>query len=284
MDKSLVDFKNAEVNNMILRMGSETVDLTRDTKDSQKWTIGKPLKTQANMATVNSLLFDLKSARIVEFIKTFAANPKPFGLDRPEKEITLTYKNGKTWTLVLGNQTSSADHYFARRTGEETIFTLKKSDTETIFRTLHDLRDRTLLKFNKDEVQKIQIHNSKQTFVLNKSANKWELTQPKSIDSIQGFIGNGILWTLSSMEFESTFSTDPGNVLTGLNQPLLSVKLLDKESTVLAHVLVGKPVAKSSKLHYLKVSESPTVHTVKNRIFDEIPTSFNEFKDQDPPE
>ena len=284
MDRSLVDFNAEEITDITVHMDREIVQLTRNKKDSQKWTIEKPVNTQANTATVNSLLFDLKSARIVKFIKTFAANPKLFGLDHPEKEITITYKNGGTWKLVLGNQTPNVDHYFARRTGEEAIFTLKKSDVEIIFRPLHDLRDRTLLKFNSDEVQEIKIRNPSQTFVLKKSTNKWKLTQPESIDSIHGFIGNDILWTLNSLEFESTLPKDPGNAVTGLNQPLLSVELLNKNNTVLAHIVVGITVAKSPELRYLKVGKNPMVHTVKKRILDEIPNNINKFKGQNPSE
>jgi len=282
MDESLVDFKTEKLTDITLRMRNEIVQLTRDKKDSQSWTIEKPIKTQANAATINSLLFDLKGIRIAEFIQRSITNPKSYGLDQPEKEITLTYKNKKTWTLGLGSQTSNKDHYFAKRTGEKTIFTLKKSDTKTIFRSLYDLRDRTLLKFSNDEIQEIKINTPEQIFILKKSKKKWKLIQPESSDSIQGFIGNDILWTLNSLEFESNFLIDPGNVLTGLNQPLLSVELLDKKSKVLAHILVGKPVAKSPGLNYLKVGKNSTVSSVKSRILEDIPSSINEFKGDDP--
>jgi len=284
MDKSLVDFETEELTNITLRMGGEIVQLIRDKKDLHRWTIEKPFTTNANTATVNSLLFDLKGARIVKFLSAPVTNKKIHGLHHPKNEITLTYTNGKTWALTLGNQTQNADHYFARRTDEKVVFTLKKSDVETIFRPLHDLRDRTLLEFNSDEVQEIKIRNPEQTFVLKKSTNKWKLTQPESIDSVQGFIGNDILWTLNSLEFEATLSKDPGNELTGLNQPLLSVELLNKKSMILAHVVVGKPVAKSPELHYLKIGESPTVHTVKKRILNEIPSNIKKFNGQDPSE
>lgn len=277
MDKSLVKFNDNEVARLDLRMDSEAVQLLHDKKDSQKWTIEKPVNAQASTATVNSLLFDLKDTRIVEFVKTFVTNPEPFGLDPPQKELTLTYKNGETWSLTLGNQTLNGDQYFARRTGEEAVFTLKKSAVETIFRSLRDLKDRTLFKFNKENVREIQIAHHQQTFILKKSASKWHLTQPERIDVLENFIGNDILWTLNSLEFETTLPSDPGDTLTGLTHPLLSVKLLDEEGKVLAQLTVGKQVTQSPDLHYLKTDKSPAIYSVKKRILDEIPSSINKF-------
>jgi len=171
----------------------------------------KPINMKANTATINSLLFDLKNVRIVEFITTHTKNSKTFNFEQPEKEINLTYKNGKTWALKLGSQTSTQDHYFSQRSDDETVFTLQKSSVESIFRSLHDLKDRTVLMFDDDLVKEIQIHDSKQTFTLKKSTDKWKLISPKPSDSIQSFIGKDILWTLNSIEFESVLARDPGN-------------------------------------------------------------------------
>ncbi len=279
-DKSLVNFSDDEVARLNLRMNDEAIHLIRDEKDLQKWTIEKPVNAQASTATVNSLLFDLKDTRIVEFVKTFVTNPEPFGFDPPEKKLTLTYKDGKTWSLILGNQTSSGEHYFARRTGEEAVFTLKRSSMETIFRSLNDLKDKTLLEFNKDEVRQIKILKPEQTFVLKKFEKEWNLTQPEKLDAVPDFIGNDILWTLNSLEFESALSTDPGDTTTGLGQPRLAVELLDKKDRVLAHMIVGRAVAKSPDLYYIQTTSNPIIYTVNKRILSEIPGNINKFKVQ----
>jgi hypothetical protein len=279
-DKSLVNFSDDEVARLNLRMDDEAIHLIRDEKDLQKWTIEKPVNAQASTATVNSLLFDLKDTRIVEFVKTFVTNPEPFGFDPPEKKLTLTYKDGKTWSLILGNQTSSGEHYFARRTGEEVVFTLKRSSMETIFRSLNDLKDKTLLEFNKDEVRQIKILKPEQTFVLKKFEKEWNLTLPEKLDAVPDFIANDILWTLNSLEFESALSTDPGDMITGLGQPRLAVELLDKKDRVLAHMMVGGAVAKSPDLYYIQTTSNPTIYTVNKRILSEIPGNINKFKVQ----
>ena len=279
-NKSLVDFNDDDLAEVTLLMDDDSVDLTRDEKDLQKWTMVKPVNMKANTATINSLLFDLKNVRIVEFITTHTKNSKTFNFEQPEKEINLTFKNGKTWALKLGNQTSSQDHYFAQRSDDETVFTIQKSSVESIFRSLHDLKDRTVMEFDNDMVREIHIHDSTQTFILKKSANKWNLTLPKPSDSIQSFIGKDILWTLNSIEFESVLARDPGNTVTGLTNPKVSVKLLDGESTILTHLLIGNPVAKLPEVHYLKVAESSNVYTMKKRFIDEILSNLKKLKEK----
>jgi len=279
-NKSLVDFNDDDLIKMTLRMDDGSVDLIRDKKDLQKWAMVKPVNIKANTATINSLLFDLKNARIVEFITTHTKNSKTFNFEQPEKEINLIYKNGKTWTLKLGNQASSQDHYFAQRSDDETVFTIQKSSAESIFRSLHDLKDRTVLMFDDDVVREIQIHDSKQTFILKKSTDKWNLILPKPSDSIQSFIGKDILWTLNSIEFESVLAKDPGNTLTGLTNPKVSVKLLDGKSTILTHLLIGNPVAKLPEVHYLKVTENSNIYTVKKRFIEEILSNLKKLKEK----
>ena len=280
LNKSLVEFNDDDLSKVTLRMDDSRVDLIRDKKDLQKWTMVKPVDMKANTATINSLLFDLKNSRIVKFIKTNAKNSKMFGMEQPEKEISLTYKNGETWTLKLGGQTSNADHYFAQRSDEETVFTLQKSSIESIFRSLYDLKDRTVLEFDDDVAREIQIHDSKQTFILKKSTNKWNLTLPEPSDSVQSFIGKDILWTLNSIEFESVLAKDPGNAVTGVAKPKVSVKLLDANSAVLAHILIGNPVAKSPEVHYLKIAKNSTIYTMKKRFLDEILSNLKKLKEK----
>ena len=279
-NKSLVDFNDDDLAEVTLLMDDDSVDLTRDEKDLQKWTMVKPVNMKANTATINSLLFDLKNVRIVEFITTHTKNSKTFNFEQPKKEINLTFKNGKTWALKLGNQTSSQDHYFAQRSDDETVFTIQKSSVESIFRSLHDLKDRTVMEFDDDMVREIHIHDSTQTFILKKSANKWNLTLPKPSDSIQSFIGKDILWTLNSIEFESVLARDPGNTVTGLTNPKVSVKLLDGKSTILTHLLIGNPVAKLPEVHYLKVAENSNIYTMKKRFIDEILSNLKKLKEK----
>jgi len=279
MDTSLVDFNNNDLSKLTLYSDNVLVDLIHDKKDSQKWTIAKPTNMKANTATINSLLFDLKDARIIEFLKTNPKISQGTGLEVPRKKITITYKNGKTWSLSLGGITSNENHYFAKRAEEDVVFTLQKTTVEKIFRSLHDLKDRTLFEFKNDQVREIQINNNKKAFILKNSKNRWTLTLPKSSNPIESFIGEDILWTLSSIEFESSLLIDPGNAVTGMAKPQASIKLVGQNGVLLAHIMMGNFVPKSPELRYLKVVNNPrAVYTTKKRFLDDILSNITRSK------
>ena len=274
LNKSLVEFNDNDLSQVTLKMDDDTIDLIRDKKDLQSWAMVKPIKMKANMATINSLLFDLKNTRIVDFL----ADSKKLSPAQPKKEISLIYKNGKTWTLKLGNQTSNPDYYFAQRTDEKTAFTLKKSSIETIFRSLHDLKDRTVLEFDDDAVREIQIKDSKQNFILKKATDRWKLTQPKPSESIQSFIGKDILWTLSSIEFESMLAKNPGNIVTGLKSPKISVKLFNEQGKIINQILIGNSLNKSSEIYYLESTKKSNIYTIKKKFLDEILSNIKKLQ------
>ena len=73
---------------------------------------------------------------------------------------------------------------------------------------------------------------------------------------------------------------DPGNAVTGVAKPKVSVKLLDENGTILTHALIGNPVAKSSEEHYLKIAKIPSVYTTNKRFLNEILTNLKKIKEK----
>ena len=192
LEKTLLAFEEKEILELSLRSGNETIRLVRG--KSNNWDIQSPIKTTADLSTINSLLFDLKEAKITEFIKISLDIPKTFGLDTPRKSFSLKLKNGKTWALQFGNQTSNGKQIFANRTGESTVFSISKEVVNKLFRSLHDLRNKKLLEFKSEEVNKILIKTSDKLFELKKKGSEWHLEKPEKIKTKH--IGHDLIWTL----------------------------------------------------------------------------------------
>ena len=271
LDKTLLEFEENEVLELSLRSENETTRVVRDENDS--WNLQSPIKTAADLATVNSLLFDLKEAQINEFIKISMDIPESFGLANPQKSFSLKLKNSKTWALQLGNQSADGQQIFAQRTGEPTVFSISKEVVDKLFRSLHDLRNKKILRFESEEIKKVLIQTPEKLFELRKSGPQWSLEKPEKIKIEH--IGNDLVWTLKGLEFSSITTPPLPTNLSGLNAPSFTIQLFNNDEDEVASLKVGKFF--DSEQEYL-VESGNLQYQVKSKSLDSIPLSLNKFK------
>lgn len=271
LNKTLIEVEDNEVLEMSLQTGDKTIQVTREKND--EWNLQSPIKTAADLATINSLLFDLKEAKITEFIKISLDIPEAFGLDSPQKSFSLKMKNGKTWTLHLGNQTGDGQQVFANRTGEPTVFSISQKVVNKLFRSLHDLRNKKLLKFTSEEAVKISIQTPKKLFELSKTGSQWNLEKPEKVRTEH--IGNDLIWALRGLEFSSIITPSLPENLSGLDTPTFTISLWNKSNEKIAALTVGKFF--NSEQEYL-VQAGNQQYRVKNKFLDAIPRDLAKFK------
>ena len=278
ISKTLIEFKEENVSHIQLQTEVEEILVARMEQDTSKWAIKKPIESAADSATVSSLLFDLRGARVTEFVMTSTKNPELFGLDDPKQVLTVNLGDKKTWTLELGNESADGKHFFASRTGDSTIFTIASDTINQLFRSLHDLKNKKLLSFKKDEIEKILIEVPGKVFELQKQKKDWILTQPEKIKNVKGFIGNDILWSLNNLEYESIIDPPLDDKDSGLDQPTVSVTLWKDAGQKMGRVVVGKKV-KDKAEYYARVDGVPGLYTVKKRFPETLPKDLQKFKD-----
>ncbi len=270
LDKTLLEFDEKEILELSLQSEDETIRVVRGESDS--WDIQSPIKTAADLSTVNSLLFDLKEARINTFTK-ISETLESFGLDSPRKSFSLKMKDSKTWTLQLGNQSADdGQQIFAQRTGETAVFLISKKVADKLFRSLHDLRNKKLLKFESAEVNKILIQAPEKLFELKKSGSQWSLEKPEKIKTEH--IGNDLIWALRGLEFNSIITPPLPTNSSGLDSPLFTIRLF-KNGEVAAALKVGKLFAPEQE--YL-VEAGNHQYRVKSKFLDTIPLDLAKFK------
>lgn len=271
LDKTLMEFEEKEILQLSLQSKSKTIRLIRDKNDS--WNIQSPIKTAADLSTVNSLLFDLKEAKITKYIKSSMGIPESFGLDNPQKSISLKIKKSKNWTLQLGNKSVDGQQIFAQRTGQQTVFSISKEVVDKLFRSLHDLRNKKILRFESDEVNKVLIQTAENLFELRKNGPQWNLEQPKKIKT--DHIGNDLVWTLKGLEFSSIVTPPLSDNLSGLDSPSFTLRIFKNNEEEIATLKVGKFFVPEQE--YL-VETGNLQYRVKSKSLDSIPLSLDKFK------
>jgi hypothetical protein len=271
LDKTLFEYEEKEILQLSLQSKSETIRMIRNKNDS--WNIQSPIKTAADLSTVNSLLFDLKEAQITNYIKTSMDIPESFGLDNSQKSISLKIKNSKTWILQLGNQSADGQQVFAQRTGQKIVFSISKEVVDKLFRSLHDLRNKKILRFKSDEVNKILIQTPDNLFELRKNGPQWSLEKPEKIKTYN--IGNDLVWTLKGLEFSSIITPPLPDNLSGMDSPSFTLRIFKNNEEEITTLKVGKFFVPEQE--YL-VETGNLQYRVKNKSLDSIPLSLDKFK------
>ena len=271
LDKTLLEFEEKDILELVLQSENETIRITQG--DNKSWNIISPIKTDTDLSTINSLLFDLKEAKIKEFIKTSKDIDETFGLNIPRRSFSIKEKTSRTSTLQLGNQSTDSQQVFAKRAGEPTVFSISKKVVDKLFRSLHELRNKKLLKFSSEEVNKILIQTPDELFELNKSRSQWNLIKPEVIKTEH--IGNDLIWALKGLEFHSTVTPSLATNISGLDKPSFTIRLFKNGQEKVATLKVGKLFEPEQE--YL-VETGNLQYRVKSKFLDSIPLSLSKFK------
>ena len=271
LDKTLLEFEEKDILELVLQSENETIRITQG--DNKSWNIISPIKTDTDLSTINSLLFDLKEAKIKEFIKTSKDIDETFGLNIPRRSFSIKEKTSRTSTLQLGNQSTDGQQVFAKRAGEPTVFSISKKVVDKLFRSLHELRNKKLLKFSSEEVNKILIQTPDELFELNKSRSQWNLIKPEVIKTEH--IGNDLIWALKGLEFHSTVTPSLATNISGLDKPSFTIRLFKNGQEKVATLKVGKLFEPEQE--YL-VETGNLQYRVKSKFLDSIPLSLSKFK------
>jgi hypothetical protein len=275
MEKSLMTFKEEEVTAIESRDGKKTVRVVRDSNDMGQWKFKNPENGTVDSATVNTLLLDLQEARIQKFAPS--KKLKLFGLDAPQKELTVFKKDGTKATLRLGNTNKDQQHSFVSRSVDQSIVELDTDTVIKIFRFHSEFKDKRLLKFDPEQVARIQIEYPDKTFELDKQDNQWVLVQPEKLDDLKPFVGKDILWTLNNLEYDAKLNSKEVGEKTGLEKPRLTLTLRDRNNNSLGQLIIGQPV-KDQSLLYSQLAGDPTLYHIKDRTLSEIPDTLDRFR------
>ncbi len=272
LDRKLTELDEKKVTAFSLSSPEEQIKVVRN---NETWNITQPETTAGDTATVNSLLFDFKQARIQEYIQTEITDPVLFGLEQPEQTFSIEQEGQDLWSMSIGNRTSDGKHVFASRSTDATVFMLKEETVKKIFRSLHDLKDKKLLKFTSASISRILIEYPDKMFELEKKGTDWNLLKPESIRNIPAFIGTDVLWTLNSLEYASI--VHDRNAESGISAPSLKVSIWNDENKLVGQVTVGKMLAESS-LYFAKVKGR--LFQINKRFLDEMPSELAKFKNK----
>jgi len=175
----------------IKKLTGETIRLRRE---NGKWQITEPSPLPADQDTVGSLVSSLSSLNADKVVEDKATDLKPYGLDAPTLDVTVTKKDGKTDELLIGDDTPTGSGSYAKLNSGAKVVTIASYTKSSIDKKPDDLRDKRLIVFDSDKLTRVELQAKGQTIEFGKNGqNEWQILKPRPLRADGGqvdtFIG-----------------------------------------------------------------------------------------------
>jgi len=189
-EKRVYLFQDSEIQKIAVEVGGKPA-YTLD-KKGDDWMLGE---VKADRAQVSTILSNLHSLRAKSFPVETLDKAATYGLDKPAAVVTL---NGKT-RIAFGEP---KDHFYAYIDGGP-VFELDAAASTKFDLKPSDLRDKTVLSFNRDDVKKIKLAQTGKDFILlEKKGDVWEVAAPEQKPANDAKVSN-LLYKLSALKAKS---------------------------------------------------------------------------------
>jgi len=276
-DRKLTDTVATQVIRLSLKTAAGEMELQ---KQGDHWQIVKPLRARADDQKVNDLIAQITTSRIAQFVADDAGDLHPYGLTEPRGTVTIFTADDKQGQILQigGVPEKEKDQIYVRFAPRKFIYTLPNK-IETILSTRpNDLRDRHLVRFDQNQLDRITIDvPGKTKTVLSRKDQNWTIVNRNN--RLANAAEARRLIDLLAGEQVTNFVADVASDLPkyGLDKPQLTVTLSSFASENTAETKAGEhPLATiafgkiDGENIFARVGEEPFVVAVHRSMLDNI--------------
>ena len=255
---------------------AESGDRTTLKKNGSDWQIVAPAdKAAAADATeasgISTNLSTLEQQRV---IGENAPNLADFALDKPRIEVSFK-SGGQEQTLQIGSKTPTGNDLYAKLAGQPKVFLIASYLESTFNRSTFDLRDKTAIKVDTQQVDSLEVTTDAGTKRFARVNGAWQLTSPAeprsdavAVDNVVSRVLNAQMKSLAPAKDLKEYGLEPAaataRIGTGSSQ---------------ATLLIGKAAEEGSV--YAKDAARGDVFTVEAGILDDLKKAPADFRQKD---
>ena len=246
--------------------------------DAGQWTITapKPLAAdQSSITSITSAVSSLSSDRVVDDNVTDLAS---YGLAPAVVTAKFTMADGKTSTLLIGENTPGGNNVYAKLDGDPRLFTTYSSSKDTFNKSYKDLRDKRLMTFDKDKTSRMELAVAGQAPLefgrINQ--NEWQILKPKPMRA-DSFQVEDLVGRSHDAEMVPTLSDDDEKKYVaafGSGQPVATLTATDPNGSQKLEV------RKSKDDYYAKSSAVEGVHKLSQDLGKMLEKRLDDFRNK----
>ena len=248
----------------VKKKGGDDVVLTRSGPAGWKITSPKPLV--ADQETVSTILYDLSPMDGATLIDDKATDLKQFGLADPAAQVTATEKDGKSQTVLLGDDNPTGDASYAMLAGESKVYTVPKNTKANLDKDLKDLRDKRLMPVDFDKISSIEVNGGKLHLSFASTGGRWTVKSPADLrgdtSKLETIVEKLRTSTMDPSTADAEVKKDASLYASGA--PVATIKATDAGGSE------ELQIRKSKDGYYAKTTAMDGVYKVPNELGDAI--------------
>ena len=236
-------------------------------------------QAKADKTEIDDILDALKNLKVKVFEADGVTNLSQYGLDKPRIEATVMLGEDKTSkTLLVGKNVPETNRVYVKRQNSNSVFSVNKDIVSDLTKKAYDLRDKTVIDFQRSDVNKFELQNGNEITAFEKEdLGDWKITQPSEYKADKNAIDN-LLFELDSLKAREFVSDKPDSLVTyGLANPQNIVTLHESGKSEPKVLLFGK---KQGNVVHVKTKNADTVFLVKGNLLDKIKMGAAELRDK----
>jgi hypothetical protein len=254
-------------------------DVTKLKKDNNTWKIVEPAPLPTDLAEVSAITTALAGLERDKVVDENPPSLKEFTLDPPRISVTFHVAGETaTHTLDVGAKTPVGSELYARLDGKPAVFLIGSYREDSLNKSTFDLRDKTVLTFDRDAADYLKIDDGKKPVVLVKKDSQWRMTQPMETGA-DFTAADGLVSRLFQSRMKSFVADDGTKDLKkyGLDKPQAVVTVGVGSSR--SELALGAKAEDGSV--YARELTRPMIFTLESTLLDDITKPASDFRQKD---
>jgi hypothetical protein len=244
------------------------------------WIEGEELRAARSMVNrVKHQLHDLVArATVVEDGGADAL----YGLGESTIHVKLTFRDGSTEEFDAGDPNPSGVSFYIRKSGESTVYTVKKSAVDYYSLSLSEFRERRFATFDSKDVDALtaDLPGGRRLSFQRTGEQSWDMLEPVKFAANDSEV-RALLGRVSAMKAIQFVTDDAGDLARyGLDAPRarITIRFSGREPLTL---LLGAPTGERDgeyALAYVKLEAEPSIYAARDGLLEDYTAEPDTFR------
>jgi len=272
--RKIMRFASKELKSIkIFRAGRVDIALQKD--EEGNWKMIEPVKALADKDEVDKLAEAIRRIRVRVFEDDNPKDLNRYGLKTPSLQVEVRYGESSK-RLLIGSKDPKTGRLYVKLASQPYVYSIDSDLLDKIPKEPFDLRDKTVISFQRFDADRIKVIRQKEKLALRKKGEaKWEIQEPIKVEADEVAVDD-LLFALDSLKAKRFVSEKADNLARyGLKNPRLEIQVQEAGKPDIYFVKIG---GKTKDGYYALGSYSNAVVLIGQDDFGKLNKGFLDLR------